>query len=105
MTPSGQEDQLPPPSLNERSRLGEATFAEMGGKEEHAPIPNIRGVSEHPRSFRTSAELRWDHHDSKQRMVGCREYNPVAQSNALDPPPGEDPAVAASGDQRRTAGT
>ena len=50
MTPSGQEDQLPPPSLNERSRLGEATFAEMGGKEEHAPIPNIRGVSEHPRS-------------------------------------------------------
>jgi hypothetical protein len=33
----GQEDQFPPPGLNGRCRLGEATFAGMGGKEEHAP--------------------------------------------------------------------
>ena len=28
-------------SLNDRCTLGEATFAGMGGKEEHAPIPVI----------------------------------------------------------------
>jgi hypothetical protein len=39
----GHEDQFPLPSLNDRCRLGEETFAGMGDKEEHAPIPGIRG--------------------------------------------------------------
>jgi hypothetical protein len=33
----GHEDQLPRPSLSDRCRLGEATFAAMGPKEEDAP--------------------------------------------------------------------
>jgi hypothetical protein len=38
----GHEDQFPPPSLSGRCRLGEATFAGIGGKEEDAPIPAVR---------------------------------------------------------------
>jgi len=37
MALKGHEDQFPPPSLNGRCRLAEATFAEMGSKEEDAP--------------------------------------------------------------------
>jgi hypothetical protein len=37
MTASGQEDQFPSPSLSGRCRLGEATFAGMGGKAKDAP--------------------------------------------------------------------
>jgi len=37
MTASGHEDQFPSASLNDRCLLGEASFAGMGGKEEHAP--------------------------------------------------------------------
>jgi hypothetical protein len=33
----GHEERFPPPSLNGRCQLGEATFAGMGGKEEDAP--------------------------------------------------------------------
>jgi hypothetical protein len=33
----GHEDQLRPPTLNGGCRLGKATFAGMGGKEEDAP--------------------------------------------------------------------
>jgi hypothetical protein len=33
----GHEDQFRPPSLNGGYRLGKATFARMGGKEEDAP--------------------------------------------------------------------
>ena len=33
----GHEDQFRPPSLNGGCRLGKATFAGMGGKEEDAP--------------------------------------------------------------------
>jgi hypothetical protein len=81
---------------------GEPSFTEAAAIGEAAPIPDLRGVAIKPRG----SALGWaDRHDSKQRMVGCREYNPVAQGGALDPPPREDPAVTASGDQRRTAGT
>jgi hypothetical protein len=34
---SGHEDQFRPPDLNGGRRLGKATFAGMGGKEEDAP--------------------------------------------------------------------
>jgi hypothetical protein len=37
----GHEDQFRPPSLNCRCRLGEPTFAGMGGKEEDAPLPVV----------------------------------------------------------------
>jgi hypothetical protein len=37
MTSKGHEDQFRPPSLSSCCRLGEATFARMGGKEEDAP--------------------------------------------------------------------
>jgi hypothetical protein len=33
----GHEERFPSPSLSGRCRLGEATFAGMGGKEEDAP--------------------------------------------------------------------
>jgi hypothetical protein len=36
--------------MNDRCRLGEGTFAGMGGKEEHAPIPVIRGIALEPRA-------------------------------------------------------
>jgi hypothetical protein len=39
---SGHEDQFRPSSLSGRCRLGEATFAGMGGKEEDAPKADIR---------------------------------------------------------------
>jgi len=42
---SGHEDQFRPPSLKGRYRLGEATFAGMGSKEEDAPIPAVRGTA------------------------------------------------------------
>jgi hypothetical protein len=38
----GHEDQFPRPSLSGRCRLGEATFAAMGRKEEDAPRPAVR---------------------------------------------------------------
>jgi hypothetical protein len=40
----GHEDQFQPPCLSGRCRLGEATFAGIGGKEEDAPIadPELR---------------------------------------------------------------
>jgi hypothetical protein len=37
MTAQGQEDPFSQPRLNSRYRLGEPTFARMGGKEEDAP--------------------------------------------------------------------
>jgi len=37
------ENEFQPPCLSGRSRLGETTFAGIGGKEEDAPIPVIRG--------------------------------------------------------------
>jgi len=37
MTDLGQEDQFPSPSLSGRCRLGEATFAGMGGNGQGAP--------------------------------------------------------------------
>jgi hypothetical protein len=37
----GHEDQFPPPTLKGGCRLGEATFAGMGGKEEDAPISAV----------------------------------------------------------------
>jgi len=43
MTHLGHEDQFPRPSLYGRCRLGEAAFAGVGGKEEDAPIPTVRG--------------------------------------------------------------
>ena len=45
----GHEDQLPRPSLSDRCRLGEATFAAMGPKEEDAPIPAVRETAMEPR--------------------------------------------------------
>ena len=41
MTEKGHEDQFRPPSLNGGCRLGKATFAGMGGKEEDAPIADF----------------------------------------------------------------
>ena len=38
----GHEERFPSPSLSGRCRLGEATFAGMGGKEEDAPVPDFR---------------------------------------------------------------
>jgi hypothetical protein len=43
MTHLGHEDQFPRPSLSGRCRLGEATFAAMGRKEEDAPKAVFRG--------------------------------------------------------------
>jgi len=42
MTKKGHQDQFPPPRLSGRCRLGEATLAGMGDKEEGAPIPAVR---------------------------------------------------------------
>ena len=62
-------------------------------KGRRAPIPNLRGVAIGPLSLKAT--------DGRVPRV-----QPVAQSSTLDPPPREeDPAVAASCDQRRTAGT
>jgi hypothetical protein len=41
----GHEERFPSPSLSGRCRLGEATFAGMGGKEEDAPFAAIRRIS------------------------------------------------------------
>ena len=38
----GHEERFPSPSRSGRCRLGEATFAGMGGKEEDAPVPDFR---------------------------------------------------------------
>ena len=38
----GHDDQFRPPSLSGGCRLGKATFAGTGGKEEDAPIPDAR---------------------------------------------------------------
>jgi hypothetical protein len=38
----GHEERFPSPSLSGRCRLGEATFARMGGEEEDAPIAVLR---------------------------------------------------------------
>jgi hypothetical protein len=38
----GHQDAFRPPSLNGGCRLGKATFAGIGGKEEDAPIPAVR---------------------------------------------------------------
>jgi hypothetical protein len=38
----GHEERFPSPSLSGRCRLGEATFAGMGGKEQDAPKAVIR---------------------------------------------------------------
>jgi hypothetical protein len=49
----GHEDQFPPPNPSGRCRLGEATFAGMGSKEEDAPIPVVRAITiESPESTR-----------------------------------------------------
>jgi len=45
MSASGQEDSFSQPRLNARCRLGEPTFARMGGKEEDAPIPDLPAVA------------------------------------------------------------
>jgi hypothetical protein len=42
MAAMGHQDQFTPPSLSGRRRLGKATFAGIGGKEEDAPIPAVR---------------------------------------------------------------
>jgi hypothetical protein len=41
----GHEERFPSPSLSGRCRLGEATFAGMGGKEEDAPKGVIRATA------------------------------------------------------------
>jgi hypothetical protein len=45
MTHLGHEDQFPRPSLSGRCRLGEATFAAMGRKEEDAPIADFPALA------------------------------------------------------------
>jgi hypothetical protein len=47
-TISAHEDQFSPPRPNGRCRLGDATFAGMGSKEEHAPIPAVRAAPIEP---------------------------------------------------------
>jgi len=49
------EDQFRPPSLNGGCRLGKATFAGMGGKEEDAPLPAVRGTAMEPRGSKIFA--------------------------------------------------
>jgi len=46
----GHKDQFPRPSLSGRCRLGEATFAAMGRKEEDAPIAVVRRTTIEPRN-------------------------------------------------------
>jgi len=48
MAEMGHEDHLPRPSLSDRCRLGEATFAEMGGKEQIAPKTVIVAIRIEP---------------------------------------------------------
>jgi hypothetical protein len=45
MSAMGHEERFPSPSLSGRCRLGEATFAGMGGKEEDAPKAVIRATA------------------------------------------------------------
>jgi hypothetical protein len=45
MAAQGHEDRFRPPNLNGGCRLGKPTFAGMGGKEEDAPNPAIRGIA------------------------------------------------------------
>jgi len=45
MTVSAHEDQFRPPSLSFRCRLGEATFAGMGGNEEDAPKADMKAIT------------------------------------------------------------
>jgi hypothetical protein len=69
----GHEDQLPRPSLSDRCRLGEATFAAMGPKEEDAPNPDLRGTTmEPPESthLRPSCPRQW--------LVGLTGKRPFA---------------------------
>src|SRR6516225_8859464 len=49
------EDQFRPPSLNGGCRLGKATFAGMGAKEEDAPLPAVRGTAMEPRGSKIFA--------------------------------------------------
>jgi len=56
MTQMGHEERFPSPSLSGRCRLGEATFAGMGGKEEDAPIPDVQSeVRFDPNPFAAAA--------------------------------------------------
>jgi hypothetical protein len=48
----GHEDQLRPPTLNGGCRLGKATFAGMGGKEEDAPEADFPGTPPEILKFR-----------------------------------------------------
>jgi hypothetical protein len=48
MTGSGHEDPFPQPRLNARCRLGELTFARMGGKKEDAPFAVILSIALEP---------------------------------------------------------
>ncbi len=51
MAAEGHEDQFRLPSLSGPLSVEEATFAGMGGKEEDAPIPAIRGALIEPSSI------------------------------------------------------
>jgi len=52
----GHEDQFRPPSLNGGCRLGKATIAGIGGKEEDAPIPAVHGTAIEPPGSTDSAK-------------------------------------------------
>jgi hypothetical protein len=54
MTGKGHEDAFPRPRLRARCRLGEPTFAGMGGKEEDAPKAVTRGLAIERRAPRTA---------------------------------------------------
>jgi hypothetical protein len=86
MAEEGHEERFPSPSLSGRCRLGEATFAGMGGKEEDAPIPAFRGGTIEPPESTLNR-----HSCLRQPMVGStrkRTFAPIfalLRKSALDP--------------------
>ena len=76
MTAMGHEDQFRPPSLSGRYRLGEATFAGMGGKEEDAPTPAIRGATIEPLRSTLAARARGVSYGILQQTLSVQVQSP-----------------------------
>ena len=75
----GHEDEFPPPRLNGGCRLGKATFAGMGGKEEDAPIRAVRGGTIEPPESTLSRP-------SLERARTARSFSAVSSSIATRSP-------------------
>ena len=80
MAAEGHKERFPSHWLNGGCRLGKATFAEMGGKEEDAPSPDLPDlVAEGGGSTRKSHS--WRH----QRVIGLTRKQSGARNCRLRP--------------------